>query len=399
MAKVTPVLRYYKNENGKKAIYMRISHKGVNRYKSLGIHIPPSAWSDDDLVRRSMTGWVEMNQRISEEKSKYEDRIYDLERSRREYTVDDVLKIDRLKENMNFIEYARDYCKKFRARGSINSFRRHKTIINKLEDYTEGDLAFEEITVGFLGEYENHLSGIGNSVNTIHGNLKVIRAILYQAIREGIFPQEKNPFFTYKLTRKKTYKEKLTEDELDRIRELEIERDSFLWHTRNFFLASFNLYGVRFADLCRLTGQNLQGDRVSYEMSKTGRKLSIGVTSELRMLLGQYHSSLEAIEGKQYLFPILRNHHTKAVGETKEIASRNAQVNSYLKDLASRAEIKKNISFHIARHTFADITRKKGVDVYDISKMLGHSSVKQTETYLASLDTDSMDKAARKVYG
>ena len=56
---------------------------------------------------------------------------------------------------------------------------------------------FDDFTVPFLHDYEAHLKSIGNETNTVHTNLKTLRAILYIAIREDRFPQEKNPFFKF----------------------------------------------------------------------------------------------------------------------------------------------------------------------------------------------------------
>ena len=60
-----------------------------------------------------------------------------------------------------------------------------------------------------------------------------------------------------------------------------------------------------------------------------------------------------------------------------------------------------NLSFHVSRHTFADIARKKigkSFGIYEISKMLGHSSIKVTENYLNSFDQDSVDEAMNSIF-
>jgi integrase len=65
--------------------------------------------------------------------------------------------------------------------------------------------------------------------------------------------------------------------------------------------------------------------------------------------------------------------------------------NRYLKDIASAAKIGKRITTHTARHTFADIARQKTDNIYNLSKTLGHSSIKVTEAYLASFDQQAVD--------
>ena len=78
------------------------------------------------------------------------------------------------------------------------------------------------------------------------------------------------------------------------------------------------------------------------------------------------------------------------------IRSQNAVANKYLKELAKRAEageaaMPAKLTFHIARHSFADLARKAGWDVYAISKALGHAGLAVTEHYLAGFDGDSLD--------
>lgn len=397
MAKVTAVTRYYKNDDGKKPIYIRISHKGKNKYINTNYYVHEKHWKDGQ-VSKSVKDWAKINSHIRSKISLFEVRIAELEDSRTKYTISDILKAEEKTDSVNFIKFARRYNKKFEAKGVYNSFRRHETIINKLEDYKGSDITFEDITVPFLTDYENYLASIGNSVNTIHGNLKVIRAMVYQAIREGIMKQEKNPFFVYKLKKKKVMKEKLTEEELKAFKEVKIKEGINRWDVKNYFLASYYLFGIRFSDLCGLEGRNIINDRVDYTMNKTSRKMSIEMNDDFKDLLLLYHESLASIKEDDYLFPILKNKHKNRKTFEREVATWNTIVNTELKNIAKKAKIKKNLTFHIARHTFADIARKKRTDIYDISKMLGHSSIKQTETYLASLDTESLDEAAKQAY-
>ena len=83
----------------------------------------------------------------------------------------------------------------------------------------------------------------------------------------------------------------------------------------------------------------------------------------------------------------------------KKISSKNAYMNLCCKKLASKIGTDKNITMHSARHGFAELARKKKVDVYNISKALGHSSIAITERYLASFDVDSLEETITSVLG
>jgi site-specific recombinase XerD len=78
------------------------------------------------------------------------------------------------------------------------------------------------------------------------------------------------------------------------------------------------------------------------------------------------------------------------------ISSKNAVINLNLKKIALKAKINKNLTFHISRHSFADILRQQDVSIYDIKDLLGQSDIKITQIYLKSFDRDSANKAHSK---
>jgi len=60
----------------------------------------------------------------------------------------------------------------------------------------------------------------------------------------------------------------------------------------------------------------------------------------------------------------------------------NQRMNGYLKEIADLCKIKKNLTFHLARHTFATtVTLSNGVPIESVSKMLGHTSIRTTQIY------------------
>ena len=59
----------------------------------------------------------------------------------------------------------------------------------------------------------------------------------------------------------------------------------------------------------------------------------------------------------------------------------NQKMNAYLKEIADLCGIKKQLTFHMARHTFATMTLSKGVPMESVSKMLGHTNIKTTQIY------------------
>ncbi len=147
-------------------------------------------------------------------------------------------------------------------------------------------------------------------------------------------------------------------------------------------------------------------------MGKTDKERSIKLLPQAQRILKLYESDKK--KETDYIFPFLDNNASysklispedfqKASPELitflfQKLESQITLYNLSLKTIAEKAGIKKNITSHIARHSFADIARKKDISVYDIQKMLGHSTIKVTEVYLKSLDNDAMDKAMQEVF-
>ena len=179
-----------------------------------------------------------------------------------------------------------------------------------------------------------------------------------------------------------------------------MQEGSLIGHVRSYFLFSFYCAGIRFGDLASLRPENIvengEGPRLEYRMSKTGGRKSIKLLPEARAILDHYQADAEV---QSFLFPMLEGYDLSTPRKLyNAIASQNALVNKNLKKVASRAGISCNPSFHIARHSFADIARQKGWDVYLISKALGHSSIKVTESYLKGFDAEALDVEMDKLF-
>jgi len=158
---------------------------------------------------------------------------------------------------------------------------------------------------------------------------------------------------------------------------------------------SFYNAGVRISDILMMTWDNIQNGRLVYKMYKTAKPHSLILKEKPLAILELYKDSEES-----YIFPFLsdRYDYSNAMFLHNQIGSKTALINSYLKDIAEKAGIKKNVTTHTARHSFADIARKKTDNLYNLSKALGHSSVKVTEAYLASFDEEAVDDTLNKMF-
>lgn len=401
MASVAIVVRKsVKNRNGLCPVMVRLTHNGKSKFLSTKISVDlEKHWdSKKNQVKGSYPNSTRANYNISVIEQRVQAIAMKLDSKDLEWSKVDIKAEMYQKQGMTFIELGRSIANSFELKESYRTFKRYNTILNKLEKYVKyKQLEFVDITVNFLKNYEDYLVGMGNGTNTIHTNLKTIRAIYYEAIRRGLIDQSKNPFFNFKLKKEKPQIEKPTLEEIELIKLEEIDsKNGWLHNTRNLFLFSMYCAGVRVGDLLQLTTDNiLPNNMLAYTMDKTNEPRLIKLTKPALDILKLYSPK----KGEP-IFPLitkteLKGNHTSLL---KRIESINTQLNLNLKKIVKSAGIEKNYTMHMARHGFTEIARKKKIDVYAISKALGHSSLGITEQYLKAFDLDDQEETFRTMW-
>jgi integrase len=215
---------------------------------------------------------------------------------------------------------------------------------------------------------------------------------------EGIISSDENPFNKFKIKSAKTFRDKLTEEEINKLTTLALEPESREWHARNMFILSFYCAGIRFGDLLQLKWKNIQGDHLKYVMDKTSDPHTVLLTEEAKALLNLYRKPYSTSE--MYIFPFLKNNVDYKDYDylVSSISSANTIINKHLKLVTIKAGINKKVSFHISRHSFAYVALRKTGDLYGVSKSLNHKRINTTEIYLKDKDPDAADSLIKKVF-
>lgn len=309
----------------------------------------------------------------------------------------------------DFMIFLNRIIERFSNAGSYRSAKRYNQLRNKLISFSGSNLPFDRLTVTFMKDFQDSLTGLHQ--NTIYEHFKNLKAAVNQAINEDVFSSDKNPFIRFKVDQVTTSKERLTEKEIKAIQNAKIKKDDPLWHIRNYFLFSFYAGGIRAGDLMTLKWDNVQDGNLTYVMSKTVKKKliskSIPILPEAEKILNIYNSKNEKDE---FIFPILNPSLANKINSDKRIksgeevkffnaiSSRNADINKKLKALADLAGIAKKLTFHIARHSFADYAINKGINPKALQKILGHEKFATTETYINSIQNKLVDDEMRKLF-
>ncbi|MDP3003223.1 MAG: site-specific integrase [Bacteroidales bacterium] len=340
-------------------------------------------------VRASHPKHKVINDHIDAKIQQPKDAITELEKEHATVTANTIKSKMLAPTAKSFLEYAKQVANSLLVNNHYGNYNKYNTIINKLTDYRKGeDLHFDQITPSFLSSFEASLLKLGNCVNTVNCNIRTLRAIYYKGIENGYIDPGKNPFFTFKLKQSRPNKDRLNQEEITTIEGLVYPKDSLLWNVHNVFLFSFYCAGIRISDILQLKWNNVQDGRLVYTMYKTNKAHSVKLKEKPLAILEKYKDS-----GKSFIFPFFsdRFDYSDLLYLHNQIGAKTALINKYLKKVAEKAEITKKITTHTARHSFADLARQKTDNIYNLSKTLGHSSIKVTEAYLASFDQQAVD--------
>lgn len=300
---------------------------------------------------------------------------------------------------ISFYELTEKKISNMKKNSQVSNAQRYSVLLNKIKEMRhDKDLYLQEVDKDFLEKYCSYCKKLGNSDSTIHANMRIIRTMINEAISSGILKYDANPFLSYKLKLGSKGKERLTAEEIASIEKLEFPESTLLFHVKNVFLFSFYCAGIRVSDLLMMKWSNIVKGRLVYRMYKTKMDHSVKLWDKPLAILEYYR---ENEDPENFIFPFFDNRfdYTDPAFLHNQISAKTALINKYLKKIATLAEIDKRITTHTARHSFADIARQKTNNLYNLSKTLGHSSLKITEAYLASFDEKAVDDTLDEVFG
>lgn len=355
-------------------------------------------------IKQSFSLANKLNEELKEIYTRAEFSVLELEKSGKPKTIDNLaLILSEQETQKDFISFGREVIQRFYNSKKVGNYKKYKCTIDKLEKYLQGkSLYFDDITVSFLRNYEAYLYKIGNSGSTVEKELKVLRATLYRGMDEGLLPQHKNPYFKFKIKAGKAEaRTKLTLNEIKKIISADIPQGTEPWHVRNYFLFSFYSMGVRATDIILMKKKNILLDeqKLSYVMTKTGNPLTIKIIPESLEILKLYN--IESLEQDEFIFPLLSNtdDYSDPFYLQQRISSLTAKINKNLKVVAKLSDIHKSITTHVARHSIASVMQdSEALSIKEISSLLNHHSISQTETYLRNLSQSKLDESIDKVF-
>lgn len=364
------------NKDGTATIMIRVTVNGERAVFSSKLSVDPKLW--DNSANRaigSSKAVKELNRMLEDIRATIRNHYYELERYEALVTAEKVrnafLGITVRTESV--LNLFRLILEEYNALSGISkspaTVQKYTRCYNRVVEFLKSkyklsDMPLVEVDHKFIVDFECYLRTVSKcNENTSAKFLQTFRLVIIRAKENGYIKAD--PFSNYQIRIKRVDRGYLTQEELDSIARKKFATKR-LEQIRDIFL--FSCYtGLAYIDLKELKEENI---RTSFDgnlwimthRQKTKTPVNVPLLDIPQSIIKKYKGKLK--DGK--LLPVPSNQKT----------------NQYLKEIADACKIEKNITFHLARHTFATtVTLSQGVPIESVSKMLGHTNIQTTQIY------------------
>ncbi len=380
-----PTIFTRKTKENLHAIYIRVI---INRKKadvSLKLFVHEKDWNDKrNEVKRSDIEYIRKNKYIDKAILKAKNIIDKLfyEGNAINFNIREFKRLYKNAhiESKDFYSFVEN---EFKSRvTNKDTLRTYLSQITKLKQF-RSELNISDLDIDFILLYKKYMIDVkGNNQNTYNKSLSMLRTFFYWAIDKGL--AKENPFKKIKISKIPGQRDFLTAKEVEKLEHLYSSNilTPGVQNVLKYFL--FTCYtGLRFGDVRDLKFSDIKNiefddkkvDFIKTDMHKTGLPVSIPIIERAKVYIQRKFSN------NQKVFDVKTNQTT----------------NKHLKTIATKAEINKNITFHVARYTIGTIGLEYGLPIETISDILGHTDIRITKRLYAKTDDHHKFKEMSKM--
>ena len=388
--------------NGEHPLMLRICKDGKKKYQSLGVSIKANQW---DFARErpkpTCPNKEYILKLILDKQAELQQRMLELNTEQKEYTTTTLLHDEHRKFELKTVkQFYQELIEQYMANEKCGNRLIYKSSYNSINVFTNGNLEipFSAIDVAWLNKYEKWLRSKGNKETTMSLMFRTLRSAYNKAIESKCARKSDYPFTDYRISKFDVSTEKRAIAKADVLKfstdARPIGKQQYVQLSKDIFIFSYLCGGINFTDIANLTKDNIiEGKRLHYIRQKTGELIKLGLSEEALQIIRRY-----AVESKGYLFPILNTQlHKTPLQKQNRIHKMLGKVNKNLKLLAAQFGVEANLTTYVARHSFASVLKKSGVNIALISEALGHSDLTTTQIYLDSFDNEQIDAAMKNL--
>lgn len=364
--------------NGEHPLMLRITKDRKPKYVSLSISIHPDNWDfTKNEPKPKCPNKDLINKIILDKKAEYQKEILELNAEQKDYTANSLVEAKQTKFQLKTVsEFYDILIKQFEKDGNTGNRRTYMCSLSYLKRFTNNKLniLFNDIDVDWLKRYEAWFKRLGCKETTMSIQFRTLRSVYNKAIEAKAVSGKNYPFKEYQVSKfnTKTVKRALIKDDILKIITTEtISATRLRQLARDTFKFAYLCAGVPFVDIANLTADNIVKGKLMYVRQKTHGDINVTICEQAMEIINKY--AYHCKEAK-YLFPIFDARvHKTAQQKANRVHKVCAQVNKELKQLADELEIDADLTTYVARHSFATILKRSGVDIGLISELMGHA--------------------------
>ncbi len=353
----------------------------------MNVTCPYDKWDSENMLINGHS--IETNQlklSFEELKQKIMGAYYVLLQQNPDFTLHDIIDLasgSRTPGILSFTQCFQDVIKRMeKSKGnegnSATNIQKHLRCLDHFrsfmkESYRLSDMPFARVNRSTIDDLLEYLKTTGKcSHNTAMKYMQIIKKIYRVGIDNGWV--RVNAFANFRFKIKTVERNCLTEEELKLMMDKHFDIDRLEYVKDMFLFSCFT--GLAYIDIRNLKRSNIiqNGGRdwIKNKRAKTGVEASIPLLNPAQEILKKYCPDWIALEKDKFLFNVISNQ----------------KLNAYLKEIARICKIDKEITFHLARHTFATtVTLSNDIPLETVSKMLGHSRITMTQHYSKVIDS------------
>ncbi len=366
-------------------IYLRLTVNGQRIELSISRKVDPEKWNPKAAkMRGTNQEAIELNQFLDTVRSRINKIQRQLVEDNDLFTAADIKNLylgkgEKVKMLVDlFDEHNQQMEKLIGIEFALGTYKRYHTTRSHVAEYIEteygkNDIPVRDVDLKFIKGFEYFLKvakacNHNSSLKYVNNFKKIIR------IAVGNEWITKDPFYNYKVQFKTVEREFLSKQELQSLIDKKIEGDRLNVVRDMFVLCCFT--GLAYVDIQTLKPDEIYkntdgGFYIKSKRTKTDTSFTIPLLPTAQAIIEKYKGHPKVVN-KDCVIPVLSNQKS----------------NAYLKEIADRCNITKNLTTHLARHTFATtVTLTNGVPIETVGKMLGHKNLRTTQHYAKIIDS------------
>lgn len=379
--------------NGDFPIRIRVNYNKQKKYYSTGKNCNPEIW--DRLPSAKGKNLADLRAEIQDCFSIIKDHVLDLY-AKDDFTLENLdrrlQKISGTTLNYLLIQKIAE----LKKTEQIGTMECYQNTLSSIKKFRGDNIPIEDITTEWLNDYEAFMLP-SRSVATLGIHMRNIRAIMNLAKKNELINDKAYPFGKgkYEIRAAEGVKKALTAKQLKSIVNVKIG-DKTLARYRDLFLFIYYCNGINIADLINLKFNNIIDGEIYFIREKTKRTskkifyIKVSLTNEIKEIIDRWGNKPEP---DNYIFDTIR--HTKDPVISYSRKKTFTKLFNEKIQLVGAAVGIFGINSYVARHTFATILKRKGVNISYISESLGHTNLNTTKAYLDSFEKDERIKNAK----